>query len=146
MLLFFKSVFTVPTRICTERGVDQMPPLVHAGHGSVPYTLATLLYLPLARPALQGACSRGIREDAGRPIPMGLRQNLVTRTSLRLFQLHVQAMILLFTATWAGYRPKDWMEALHLMCHLLFIYICFKIIIVVVQLMIITFSPIYQLI
>lgn len=127
MLLIFKSVFMVPTRICTERWVDQMPPLVHAGHSSVPYTLATLLYLPLACPALQGACSRGIREDAGRPIPIGLRQNLITRTSLRLFQLHIQAMILLFTATWAGYRPKDSMDALQLMCHLLCIYTCFKI-------------------
>lgn len=107
MMPVFKSLFMVPTRVGTEHWVDQMSPLVHAGHSSVSYTLAALLSFPLALPALQGSCSRGIRENAGRPVSIGLGQNLITGTSLRLFQLCVQAMLLLFTATWAEYRPKD---------------------------------------
>lgn len=95
-----------PTHFCTECGVDQTSLLLHTGHGSVSYTLATLLYFSLARPTLQGSCSGEIREDAGRPVPIGLGQKLITWTRFRLFQYHVQAMVLLSTATWAEYKQK----------------------------------------
>lgn len=102
----YLSIFMVPTHFCTECGVEQAP-LLHAGHGSVSHSLAALLYFLLARPALKGSCGWGIREDAGRPVAIGLGQELITGTRFRLLQLHVQAMFLLSTATWAEYRQKS---------------------------------------
>lgn len=92
-----------PTWVSTECGVDQVSLLVNAGHSSVAQTVATLLFFPVTHPALQGPWSWRIREDASRPVPMGLRQKLITETSLcflQLVQLLIQAMLLLFTATW----------------------------------------------
>lgn len=99
-----------PTWVCAECGVDQVSLLVNAGHSSVAESLATLLYLPVAHPALQGSWSWWIREDASRPVPICLGQKLITGTKPCLFQwvqLHIQAIFLLFTATWVEDGQKN---------------------------------------
>lgn len=105
------SVSVSPTWVRAVRGLHQVSPLVNAGHCFVAQTSATLLHLPVACPALQQPRSWGTVEDARRPVPVGLGQELNTGTRLRLLQrveLLVQAMLLLFTATWG----EDWRKRL----------------------------------
>lgn len=127
-----------PTWVCAECGVDQVSLLVNAGHSSVAESLATLLYLPVTHPALQGSWSWWIREDASRPVPICLGQKLITGTRPCLFQwvqLHIQAMLLLFTATWVEDGQKNenllgqtlcGMLELSLSCHIYRFIVWFK--------------------
>lgn len=98
------------TCVCTECGVDQVSLLVNACYSLVAQTLATLLYLPVAFPALNGSWICWVGEDASRPVPIGLGQMLFTGTSLWLLQwvqLLIKAMLLLFTATWKEDGQKN---------------------------------------
>lgn len=60
--------------------------MVHAGHGAVAEALATLSGVTSGLPAVTGVGGRNLRQDAGRPVPKGLRQEGVAGALLGLDQ------------------------------------------------------------